>query len=211
MLPHEVPLDPSFVRCAVEQGVRHLVLLSSRGIEAMGDERLMAAERVVRESGADWTIVRPDWFNQNFDEGFFQPAVMGGELAVPLGDLRQAFVDADDIAGVAVAALTGGGHAGHSYEVMGPRALSFADALDVIGRVTGKPVAFRGAAEDYQAAQDAFGMPAEQTQAEIDAFAALRKLGDDQPNDVVRQVTGHEPKDFETYVAEAAARGAWDG
>jgi hypothetical protein len=90
MAPDELPVDPSFVRCAVEQGVRHIVLLSGRGIETMGDDRLMAAERTVRESGADWTIVRPDWFNQNFDEGFFLPAVLAGELALPLGDLRQA-------------------------------------------------------------------------------------------------------------------------
>ena len=116
-------MDPSLVRLAVEQGVRHIVLLSSRGIEAMGDERLLAAERTVRESGADWTIVRPDWFNQNFDEGFFRPAVLAGELALPLGDLRQAIVDADDIAAVAAAALTEDGHAGQRYELTGPRAV----------------------------------------------------------------------------------------
>jgi uncharacterized protein YbjT (DUF2867 family) len=105
----------------------------------MGDERLMAAERTVRKSGADWTIVRPSWFNQNFDEGVFRAAVMAGELAVPLGDLRQAFVDADDIAAVAAAALTEDGHAGQSYELTGPRALSFAEALEIVaGRRAGR-------------------------------------------------------------------------
>jgi uncharacterized protein YbjT (DUF2867 family) len=84
-------VDPGFVRLAVDRGVRRIVLLSSRGIEVMGDERPMAAERTVRESGVEWTIVRPDWFNQNFDEGFFRPAVLAGELALPLGDHRQAF------------------------------------------------------------------------------------------------------------------------
>jgi hypothetical protein len=73
----------------------------------------------VRESGADWTIVRPDWFNQNRDEGFFQPAVLAGELALPLGDHRQALVDADDIAAVVAVALTEDGHAGQRYEVTG--------------------------------------------------------------------------------------------
>jgi uncharacterized protein YbjT (DUF2867 family) len=211
MAPHELPVDPAFVDCAVDQGVRHIVLLSSRGIEAMGDERLMAAERTVRESGADWTIVRPDWFNQNFDEGFFQPAVLAGELALPLGDHRQAFVDADDIAAVATAALSEEGHAGRSYEVTGPRALSFPDALGIIGRACGRSIRYRGTAEDYRAAQGALGFPEEQVQQEIAAFAALREEGDAQPNDVVRRMAGHEPKDFETYAAEAAARGAWRG
>jgi uncharacterized protein YbjT (DUF2867 family) len=73
----------------------------------------------VRESGADWTIVRPDWFNQNRDEGFFQPAVLAGELALPLGDHRQALVDADDIAAVVAVALTEDGHAGQRHEVTG--------------------------------------------------------------------------------------------
>jgi uncharacterized protein YbjT (DUF2867 family) len=101
MAPHGQPVEPAFVRLAVDEGVRRIVLLSSRGIEVMGDERLIAAERTVRASGAEWAIVRPDWFNQNFDEGFFQPAVLAGQLALPLGDHRDAFVDADDIAAVA--------------------------------------------------------------------------------------------------------------
>ncbi|MEJ3749147.1 NAD(P)H-binding protein [Actinomycetes bacterium KLBMP 9797] len=206
MAPHELPVDPAFVRCAVEHGVRRVVLLSSRSIEAMGDERLMAAERTVRDSGADWTIVRPDWFNQNFDEGFFRPAVRAGELAVPLGGVRQAFVDADDIAAVAVAALTEPGHAGRSYEVTGPRALSFGEAVGIISRAAGRPVRFRGGDEDYLAAQSAFGVPVEQIRRDIAAFAALRECGDAHPTDTVRRVTGRDPKSFEVYAAAVPAR-----
>jgi uncharacterized protein YbjT (DUF2867 family) len=209
MAPHEQPVDPEFVRLAVDRGVRRIVLLSSRGIEVMGDERLMAAERAVRESGAEWTIVRPDWFNQNFDEGFFQPAVLAGELALPLGDHREAFVDADDIAAVAAIALTGNGHAGRSYEVMGPQALSFPEALEIIGRAAGRSIRYGGTAEAYREAQAAFGFPAEQTEQEIAAFTALREIGDVQPNKLVRELTGREPKDFEAYAKDAAARGAW--
>ena len=209
MAPHEMPVDPSFVSTAVDNGVRHIVLLSSRAIEAMGDERLMGAERTVRESGAEWTIVRPDWFDQNFDEGFFQPAVMAGELALPLGDQRMAFVDADDIAAVATAALTEDGHAGRSYEVTGPRVLSFDEALGIIGQVSGRSIRYSGTAEAYRAAQSAFAFPDDQTEQEIAAFAALKAEGDAQPTNVVREVAGREPKDFETYAAEAAARGAW--
>lgn len=164
MAPHEQPVDPAFVRLAVDQSVRRIVLLSSGGIEVMGDERLLAAERTVRESGAEWTIVRPDWFNQNFDEGFFQPAVLAGELALPLGDHRTAFVDADDIAAVAATALTGDGHAARSYEVTGPRALSFPEALEIIGRAAGRSIRYRGTADAYREAQAAYGFPAEQTE-----------------------------------------------
>ncbi|MGS2619689.1 NmrA family transcriptional regulator [Micromonospora sp. LZ34] len=209
MAPHELPVDPAFVSRAVEQGVRRIVLLASRAIEAMGDERLLAAERTVRESGAEWTILRADWFDQNFDEGVFREAVLAGEVAVPVGSARQAFVDADDIAAVAVAALTGDGHAGQVHEITGPRALSFAEATEIIGRAAGRPVRHLGAAADYRAVMASFGAPAEQTEAEIAAFAALRDLGDAEPTDTVLRVTGRPPRDFEAYAAEAAARGAW--
>ncbi len=209
MAPHELPVDPAFVRCAVEQSVRRIVLLSSQGIEVMGDERLLAAERTVRDSGVEWTIVRPDWFNQNFDEGFFRPAVMAGELALPLGELRTAFVDADDIAAVAATALTEDGHAGRSYEVSGPHALSFEEALEIITRESGRPVRYLGGDADYRAAQSAFGMPQNQTEAALAAFAALRESGDGEPTESVREVTGRAPIPFETYAARATAHGAW--
>lgn len=209
MAPDGVPVDPAFVATAVAQGVRRIVLLSSRGIETMGDERLAAAERTVHGSGAEWTIVRPDWFAQNFDEGFFRPAVLAGELVVPLGEVRQAFVDADDIAAVAVAALTEDGHAGRTYEVTGPQALSFGEAAEIIGRACGRTIRYRGTAAEYRAAQAALGAPAERTEQEIAVFTALRELGDARPTDTVRQVTGREPTSFAAYAAAAAARGAW--
>ncbi|MGC5015982.1 NAD(P)H-binding protein [Streptosporangium sp. DT93] len=211
MAPHEQPVDPAFVACAVERGVQRIVLLSSAAIEAMGDERLTAAERTVRESGTAWTILRPSWFAQNFDEGFLREAVMAGELALPLGDLRQAFVDADDIAAVAVAALTTTGHAGRRYELTGPAALSFAEATAIVAGASGRPVRFLGTDEAYLDAQEAMGRPRAEAEAEVEAFAMLRKLGDERPGDVVRRVTGRAPKGFEAYAAEAAARGAWRG
>ncbi|MEV4711074.1 NAD(P)H-binding protein [Micromonospora sp. NPDC049374] len=209
MAPHDRPIESDFVRLAVEQGVRGLVLLSSRAIEAMGDERLMAAEETVRTSGAQWTILRPDWFDQNFDEGFFREAVLAGEIAVPVGDARQCFVDADDIADVAVAALTGAGHAGRTYEITGPDALSFGEAAEILTETVGRPVRHLGTADDYRAVMLALGVPAEQVAGEIAAFGALRDLGDGQPTGTVRQVTGHDPRSFAAYAADAAARGAW--
>lgn len=144
MVPDGVPVDPSFVRQAVSSGVRQIVLLSSMAIETMGDTRLMDAEETVRSSGADWTIPRANWFDQNFDEGFLRDAVMAGEVALPLGDLRQAFVDAGDVAAMAFTALTQDGHSGQTYDVMGPRALSFGEAVEIISEAAGRPVRFDG-------------------------------------------------------------------
>ncbi|MFI9810832.1 SDR family oxidoreductase [Saccharothrix variisporea] len=202
MAPHELPIDPEFVHEAVARGVRRVVLLSSRGIEEMGDDRLLGAEATVRACGAEWTVVRADWFDQNFDEGFFRPAIEAGSLAVPVGDVRQGFVDADDIAAVAAVALTEDGHAGRTYEVTGPRALSFAEALGLIGAASGRSVRFGGTADEYRAQQDAMGMPQEQTEAEIEAFAQLK---DTEPTEAVPEVTGRAAIDFADYATRAWA------
>ncbi|MGP3914062.1 SDR family oxidoreductase [Nonomuraea sp. 10N515B] len=205
MAPDGIPVDPRFVSLAVERGVRRIVLLSSTAIETMGDERLMSAERTVRDSGAEWTILRPSWFDQNFDEGFFQSTILTGEVVVPLRDVRQAFVDAGDIAAVAAVALTEDGHAGRTYEITGPRSLTFGEAVEIIGRAAGRKVRYRGSDEDYLTAMGF----SEQAMAELKAFAALRDLGDQPVSEAVRQVTGRPPKPFETYATEAAAQGAW--
>ncbi|GEN10997.1 NmrA family protein [Myxococcus fulvus] len=209
MAPHDMPFPPEFVSLAVSRSVRRIVLLSSQGIEIMGDKRLMAAERLVRGAGVEWTVIRPDWFNQNFDEGFFRPSVLAGRIALPVGDTKQAFVDADDIAAVVATALTEDGHAGRSYDLSGPRALGFAEAAAIIGRAAEREVHFAGDPDTYRAEQKTLGLPDEAIQGAIQAFSALKERGDAAPTDTVRAVTGRAPKPFETYAAEAAASGAW--
>ena len=211
MAPDGTPVDPGFVAQAVDSGVRRIVLLSSSAVEEMGDQRLLDAERLVHDSGAEWTVLRPSWFDQNFDEGFFAPGVLAGEVLMPVGDLRQAFVDAGDIAAVAAVALTRDGHAGQVYEVRGPQALSFHEAVATIAEVSGRRVRFVGDPDAYRAALTAAGQPPEVTEGELAAFAALRERGDDEPNDVVERVTGRPPTTFADYATDAATRGAWRG
>ena len=128
-VPGSVEAITELVALAVAAGVRRLVLLSGRG-----EEEAERAEDVVRASGAEWTIVRATWFAQNFSEGNFADDVAAGVVALPVGDVLEPFVDADDIADVAVAALTEDRHVGQTYELTGPRLLTFADAVSEIAR-----------------------------------------------------------------------------
>ena len=202
MAPNRVP-NPAFVERAVALGVEHIVLLSSMGIEEVGDERLMAAEQAVETSGAAWTILRPASFNQNFDEGFFRQAIAAGELVMPLGDLKQAFVDVDDIAAVAAVVLTIAGHTGRRYEVTGPRSLGYAEALDIIAGHVGHPVHYLDTDEDYFAAQEALGRSRAEAEPAVATFRTLRGAGDHVPTDTVEQVTGKKARTFEDYAAGA--------
>jgi uncharacterized protein YbjT (DUF2867 family) len=155
MAPDGVPVEPDLIAAAAAKGVERLVLLSTMHAEEIGDDRLLAAERLVREYGATWTVVRAHWFNQNFDEGFLRPAILAGELVIPLADQRQALVDADDIAAVAVEALTGPDHHAQTYEVTGPDALTFGEAVAIIATATGRPITYRGTPDDFLAIPDA--------------------------------------------------------
>jgi uncharacterized protein YbjT (DUF2867 family) len=130
-------------------------------------------------------------------------------LPSPVSDVRMAFVDARDIAAVAAAALTEAGHTGGSYDVTGPRALSFAEALEVIGKAVGHPIRFDGTVDGYLAAQEAIGRSRDEVADEVAAFTALAEAGDAVPTDVVPRVTGRPATTFEAYALEAAARGAW--
>jgi uncharacterized protein YbjT (DUF2867 family) len=189
---------------AVENGVRRLVLLSGRG------ERGSAlAERAVRAAGAEWTIVRASWLDQNFSEGFLRRPLLEGEVALPARQVGEPFVDAADVADVAVAALTGEGHAGCLYEVTGPRLLTFAEAIEELAEATGRPLHYtRVSLDDYagllagEVAPDVAGLLEYLFGDVLDGRNA--HLGDG-----VQRALGREPRDFAEFARETASTGAW--
>ena len=120
------------------------------------------AERYLQESGADWTIVRCAFFNQNFSETFVD-AVRYGTLAMPGGDTAEPFVDADDIADVVYAALTDDRHIGQLYELTGPRLLTLADVAAEFSTALGRAVRYLPlTAERYATELVAHGLPREE-------------------------------------------------
>ncbi len=126
-----------------QEGLERVVLLSGRG--EPGAQR---AEGALQAAGVPWTVVRASWFSQNFSEGYLLDSVLAGEIALPAGPVREPFIDADDIADVVVAAPTDDRHANRLYEVTGPRALTFADAVGEIAAGLGKPVRYVQMAPD---------------------------------------------------------------
>jgi uncharacterized protein YbjT (DUF2867 family) len=114
---------------AHEAGVRNAVLLSARGVEFHPEGAVALAEQVLREGPLAWTILRPTHFAQNFTEAMFVPDA-AGEVRAPVADARHPFVDVQDIAEVAAAALTDPAHDG---KISGPEAIAFADAAQAVG------------------------------------------------------------------------------
>ncbi len=190
-------------RTAVDAGVDRLVLLSGRG-EA-GAER---AEWLVRDSGAAWTIVRAAVFAQNFTEGAFVDPIREGVLPMPVADVAEPFVDVDDIADVAVAALLDDRHAGQLYEVTGPRLLTFTQALAIIGARTGRPATYlQVAPAEMVAGLGAAGLPDDEAAALVDLFTTILDGRNSTVTDGVHRALGRPARDLTDVVASASIDG----
>ena len=195
-----------FVHVAADAGVEHIVLLSGRG-EA-GAER---AEQILMHSGMTWNVVRASWFAQNFSESFMLDGILAGELVLPAGDTVEPFIDVDDIADVAVAALTEAGHHNKLFEVSGPRALSFAECIQEISAAVGRPLKYT------QVSIDAYINQLQEQGIAADMQWLLRELFtvvfDGRNSKVVpgvEQALGRPATDFRSYVKKTVASGTWD-
>ena len=181
------------------------MLLSGRG-----EEEAQLCERVVQDAGVEWTIVRASWFNQNFSEGEFLGMIMDGVITLPAADIPEPFVDVDDIADVAVAALTEDGHNGEIYEVTGPRMLTFAEVAKEISAAAGRKIQY------IQIPREAFAAGIAESGAPEDIAWLLDYLFStvlDGRNayvcDGVQRALGREPTDFTEYARRIAASGVW--
>ena len=133
------------------------MLLSGRG-----EEGARRAEAAFAAAGAEWTILRSAFFFQNFTEAFWAEEIAAGSLTMVESTVGEPFVDADDLADVAVATLLDPAHIGRIHELTGPRLITFRDITDEIGAAYGRPVVYRELpVEDYVAALVSMGLPQE--------------------------------------------------
>ncbi|MET8748173.1 hypothetical protein [Streptomyces sp. NPDC004728] len=168
----------------------------------------MDGESAVHDSGIAWTILRPAWFAQNFSEGIFRDAILADELRLPAGDGAASFVDAEDIAAVAVAALTEDGHCGQIYELSGPRALTIAEAVAEISKATGRDIRYVPLSPaEFVAELTGQGWSAAEAEDYAEAMNPIRRGLDSHISDGVQRALRRRPRDFTDYVRASA--GAW--
>jgi uncharacterized protein YbjT (DUF2867 family) len=196
----------AFTELAANRGVPRLVLLSGRG-----EPEAQRCEQLVRDAGPEWTVVRASWFCQNFSENYLLDALLGGTVALPAGNVGEPFVDADDIADVAVAALTEDGHTGRIYEVTGPRLWTFAEAVAEIARETQRNIRYvEVSIEEYASALESAGLPPAFVSLITYLFTEVLDGRNARVADGIRRALGRPPRDFTEYVRDTAATGAWN-
>ncbi|RNG34544.1 NAD(P)H-binding protein [Streptomyces botrytidirepellens] len=204
-----------FVARAEAAGVRRLVLLSGHGADTWGDSTfgldMRSAEDAVRGSALEWTVLRPSNFAQNFDEDVFHAPLVAGELALPAGAVPEPFIDVEDVADAAATVLTEPGrHAGRVYELTGPRALTFGEAVELIARASGRPLTYRQISPaEYAATLVGEGLSEDDAHHVAEMFVMMERGLIAATTDDLATLLGRAPRTFEDYVVRAAAAGAW--
>lgn len=194
-----------FTQLAKKVGLQHLVLLSGRG-----EEGAQRAEKILMNSGLDWNVVRASWFMQNFSEGFMIEGIVSGQLMLPAGDNVEPFVDVDDIADVAVAALTRPELRNRLFEVTGPRAMTFTECVAEISEVVGYPVEYKEIPiEDFLNALRDQGLPEGMLWLMRELFTVVFDGRNSNTTDGVMEALGRPATDFKEYLQKVNATGAW--
>ncbi len=206
-VPGALEAIEGLVTIARRKNIKKLVLLSGKG-----EREAELCEQVVINSGIDYTIVRASWFNQNFSESFFLEPILGGHVALPQAEVKVPYVDAEDIADVAVEVLLNDEHNGQIYELTGSRLLTFKEVVAEIAQATSREIAFTSISlEAYVKAMEEQGVPSDYVW--LINYLFTEVLGKESNQVItydVEKVLGRKPIDFSDYVKKAAATGVWN-
>ena len=208
VVPDQVQLEANVVESAKKAGARHIVKFSVLHASEQSPSSLVRwhgqAERRIRESGLAYTFLRPNMFMQELLRQA-DSIRSRGEFYLPVGQAKVSLVDVRDNAAVAAAALTEPGHAGKTYDVTGPAALSFAEAAEQLSAALGRSVRYVAVPmEGWKQAVVGSGAP----QWMADVIGELYATFDPANalvGDGVRQATGKPARSFAEFAGDKAA------
>jgi len=196
-----------FTRLATASGVQKMVLLSGRG-----EKEAQVCEEIVKKNAKNWTIVRASWFNQNFSESFFLDPILAGIVALPRAEALEPFTDADDIAAVVTASLLEEKHNGKTYELTGPRLLTFQQAVQEIAEASGRNISFQELTlSQYIQMLQEYQIPEDHIWLVNYLFEHVLDGRNSSITNDIEKVLGRKAKDFKTYAQETAKTGIWNG
>lgn len=195
-----------FTALAKANEVQKIVLLSGRG-----EQEAEVCEQVIMQSGLNWAVLRASWFMQNFSESFLLDAVLNNEVILPPIKSLEPFVDADDIADVAVAALTSGAHNGQIYELTGPELLSFESATASIAKALNRKITYTEISmEAYAEALRSFGLPDYRIALMTYLFTEVLDGRNESLSKDIEKILSRKPASFDTYIDKTIKNGSWN-
>ena len=213
--PRAVELASNLVKEAKKAGVRHIVKQSNILVTKMETltnyTRLHRdAEKIIEESGIQFTFLRPNDFMQNF-VNFYTPTIKtNSAFYIPGGDAKVSFVDVRDIAVVAAKVLTEHDesetrHFGKAYNITGPEALSYYQAAKILSNTAGKKINYVNIPEvDARRGMKDMGMNGWFINIALELFDNYRKGYASQVYDAVESITGKKPISFSQFAMDYA-------
>ncbi|MFH6988361.1 NmrA family transcriptional regulator [Flavobacterium collinsii] len=205
-IPSAVNTIQNFTRLATKSGIQKMVLLSGRG-----EKEAQLCEEIVKSNAKNWTIVRASWFNQNFSESFFLDPILAGIVALPRAEALEPFTDADDIADVVTAALLEDKHNGKTYELTGPRLLTFKQAVNEIADASGRNITFQGLSlEEYIQLLQEYQVPEDHIWLINYLFEQVLDGRNSSITSDIENILGRKAKDFSVYAKETAKTAIWN-
>jgi uncharacterized protein YbjT (DUF2867 family) len=201
----QIPLrDEMAAKAAKAAGVRHLVKLSSMDVQhglAIGAWHEQG-EIAIRATGIPFTFVQPTGFMSNL-LAWARSVKTEGRVRSSTGEGRRAFIHSEDIAAVAVQALTTGNYQGQSLPITGPAALTFKEVAERIGAAIGKSVAFQPISdEEARRRYSAVSGSVEETEAHVALWSAIREGRLAAVTDKVQQILGRAPIGLDQWISE---------
>jgi len=197
--------EQRLVDAAKQAGVQRVVKLSAHGVEN-ADVPLRQTEQYLEASGLQWTHLRPTWFMQNYSTSH-AAAIRQGGFAEPAGDAKTGFIDARDIAEVAMVALTRDGYHGKAYALTGPELLDRRQVAERFTRELGTKVTYTPLSdEQFRAAMKPY-LPAHYLEVLSALYGQVRAGSSAVQTDSVKRVLGREPRSFAQFVRDH--RGIW--
>lgn len=203
---HQKILSP-LVAEATRRGLDKVVLMSAMGANA-ADTPFRRVEVELERSGLPYNIIRPNWFMQNFNTFWLAGIRDEGKIRLPAGTAKTSFIDARDIAAVAVRLLTTDDHDNRDYDLTGPAAITHEEVARVLGKTVGREVAY----EDIDPAVLRKGLleaklPADYVEFLLVILGFLAQGYAERTTTAVRDLLGRDPIAFERYARDN--RGAW--
>ena len=198
--PDRMEQQRTAVRAAVAAGVRRIVYVSI--VNAARDATFTLArdhwdtEEAIRAAVTSWTFLR-----MNFYLDFIASMVQAdGVLRGPAGNGRFAAVLRDDVADASAAVLTGDGHDAQTYDLTGPVAFTFAEAADIMTRITGRSVRFHDETDGEAFASRAGSGADWEIRGWVTSYQAIRNGDFAAVSQAVERLMGRPPTSLESFL-----------
>ena len=196
------------VKEAQRAKVGKVVLMTAMGANA-ADTPFRRVEEELAASGLAFNIIRPNWFMQNFQTFWVHGINADGKISLPAGTAKTSFIDARDIAAVAVRLLTTHDEDGKAFDLTGPQSLTHAEVAKLLSKETGRTIGYQDIDPDVlRKGLLAGGVPADYTEFLLVILSFLKAGYAERTTDEVKRLTGREPRSFAQYAKDA--RLAWN-